>query len=108
MDSASTDAIVCTAPSQLTSIDNLKVSASVANSGNKDVTILKYGTVLDNTHSTQSFTIAKGSDTVKFIGLKLQLDLNALDDSAYVTIKAGETVTVEHELFSVVAFSGLG
>ena len=34
--------------------------------------------------------------------------MNALDDSAYTTIKAGETITVEHDISSLYDFEGLG
>ena len=97
-----------TAPGALTSIDGLKVSASVKNTGTEDVTIVNYGTVLDNTRPTQSFTVTKGGEEAKFTGLKLHLDMNSLDDSAYTTIKAGETVTVVHDLASLYDFENLG
>jgi len=95
------------APQSITSIDGLKVVASVTNTGAEDVTIVNYGTLLDN-RPTQSFTVTKNGAAVPFTGLKLMLSMEDLDESAYTTIKAGETVSVEHDVASLYDFEGAG
>ena len=79
------------------SIEDIKVLASVTNAGSEDVKVLKYGTVLDWELPTRSFTITKDGMTANFTGIKMQLDLTQADDSAFVVIPAGQTVTAEHE-----------
>ena len=82
--------------------------ASIANTAKEDVTVVNYGTVLDNNRPTQSFVVTKGGEQAKFTGVKLQLNINGRDGSAYTTIKAGETVTVEHDLAPLYDFESLG
>ena len=86
-----------TAPSEVHSIDDIKVTAAVTNTGSEDIKVLKFGTVLDNHYPTRSFTVSKDGLVANFTGIKLQIDLEAIDDTAYVVIPAGETVIVEHE-----------
>jgi len=52
------------------SIDGLKFTASVTNTGSEDVKVLKYGTVLDNL-PTRSFSVTKDGSAVAFEGVKV-------------------------------------
>lgn len=79
------------------SIDDIKVTAAVTNTGSEDLKILKYGTVLDGSIPTRSFKISKDGADAEFRGVKVQVDLSQVDDSAFVVIPAGQTITVEHE-----------
>ncbi|TFK85879.1 Metalloprotease [Polyporus arcularius HHB13444] len=97
-----------TAPSQVHSIDDIKITAAVTNTGSEDVKVLKFGTILDNHYPTRSFTVSKDGLVANFTGIKLQIDLEALDDSAYVIIPAGETIVVEHEVAPLYNFEELG
>ncbi|RDX48537.1 Metalloprotease [Lentinus brumalis] len=97
-----------TAPSQVHSIDDIKITAAVTNTGSEDVKVLKFGTILDNHYPTRSFTVSKDGLVANFTGIKLHIDLEALDDSAYVIIPAGETVVVEHEVAPLYNFEELG
>ena len=86
-----------TAPAEVNSIDDIKVTAAVTNTGSEALKILKFGTVLDSEMPTRSFTVSKDGAVADFTGIKLQIDLESLDDSAFVVIPAGETIVVEHE-----------
>ncbi|KAH7102552.1 Deuterolysin metalloprotease family-domain-containing protein [Auriculariales sp. MPI-PUGE-AT-0066] len=95
------------APGSVTSVDGLKIVASVTNSGTEDVTVVNYGTVLD-TRPTKSFTVTSNGKVAGFTGIKVSLNMNTLSESAYTTIKAGETVTVEHDISNLYDFESLG
>ncbi|KAF9468294.1 Deuterolysin metalloprotease family-domain-containing protein [Collybia nuda] len=90
------------------SVDDLKFTASVKNTGSEAVKILKYGTILDEKLPTRSFTVTKDGAAVPFTGIKLSVSLNDLDDSAFTTIPAGEAVTVNHEVASLFDFASAG
>ncbi|KAI0773565.1 Metalloprotease [Fomes fomentarius] len=100
--------ISLTAPTEVHSIDDIKLTAAVTNTGSEAVKVLKYGTVLDNQFPTRSFFVSKDGIAANFTGIKLQLDLEALDDSAYVTLPAGETVVIEHDVAPLFNFEALG
>lgn len=53
------------------SIDDLKFTASVTNTGSEAVKIMKYGTVLDGKLPTRSFTVTKDGKEVAFTGIKV-------------------------------------
>ncbi|KAI0771675.1 Metalloprotease [Trametes elegans] len=99
-----------TAPADVRSIDDIKVTAAVTNTGSEDLKVLKFGTVLDSDIPTRSFTVLKDGVAANFTGVKLQLDIDSLDDSAFITIPAGETIVVEHEgtLAPLYNFEALG
>ncbi|KAI0637529.1 Metalloprotease [Trametes polyzona] len=97
-----------TAPADVHSIDDIKVTAAVTNSGSEDVRVLKYGTVLDSELPTRSFSVSRDGVVADFTGVKLQLDVDSLDDSAFVVISAGETLVVEHQVAPLYNFEKLG
>ncbi|KAI9060880.1 Metalloprotease [Trametes sanguinea] len=97
-----------TAPTDVHSIDDIKVTAAVTNTGSEALKVLKYGTVLDSELPTRSFTVSKDGAVADFTGIKLQIDLDALDDSAFVVIPAGETVMAEHNVAPLYDFEALG
>ncbi|KAK0452535.1 Metalloprotease [Armillaria borealis] len=92
----------------VTSLGELKFTASITNAGAKAVKILKYGTILDNVLPTRSFTITKDGATVPFTGIKLTVSLADLDDSAFATIGDGETITIDHDVSSLFDFASAG
>ncbi|KAK0449800.1 Metalloprotease [Desarmillaria tabescens] len=92
----------------VTSLEELKFTASITNTGAQAVKILKYGTILDDGLPTRSFTITKDGTTVPFTGIKITVSLTDLDDSAFTTIGAGETVTVDHDVSSLYDFASAG
>lgn len=58
--------------SSINSIDDLKLTATVTNTGDEAVKILKYGTVLDDKLPTRSFKVLKDGKEVKFTGVKVR------------------------------------
>jgi len=55
----------------ISSIDDLKLTATVTNTGAETVKILKYGTILDEKLPTKSFVVTKNGKTVPFSGIKV-------------------------------------
>ncbi|KXN89006.1 Penicillolysin [Leucoagaricus sp. SymC.cos] len=97
------------APSEsVSSIDDLKFTATVTNNGAETVKILKYGTILDNKLPTRSFRVTKGGEEVQFTGIKMTVSLEEADDSAYAFIKPGETLTVNHDVAHLFDFATAG
>ncbi|OBZ67072.1 Peptidyl-Lys metalloendopeptidase [Grifola frondosa] len=97
-----------TAPTIVNSIQDINVTAAVTNTGSDPLKILKYGTVLDSDLPTHSFIVSKDGVTADFTGIRIQVDMDALDDSAFTVIPAGETVVVEHEVAPLYNFEALG
>ncbi|KAK0438730.1 uncharacterized protein EV420DRAFT_1486610 [Desarmillaria tabescens] len=79
----------------VTTVDDLKFIATVANTGSESVKILKYGKIVDNILPIRSFTVTKDGETVPFTGIKLTVSLEDVDDSAFAVISPGESVIVE-------------
>ncbi|KAK0430154.1 Metalloprotease [Desarmillaria tabescens] len=94
--------------SDVTSIDDLKFTATVANTGSESVKILKYGTILDDMLPTQSFTVTKDGDTVNFTGIKISVSLKGTNDSVFAVIPPGQSVTAEHNLSALFDFASAG
>ncbi|KAI0092870.1 Metalloprotease [Irpex rosettiformis] len=100
--------ISLSAPTSVHSIDDIKVTAAVTNTGSEAIKVLKYGTVLDGNMPTRSFTVSKDGVLADFVGIKLSVDMNEIGEEAFVTIPAGETVTVDHEVAPLYNFESLG
>ncbi|KAL0071166.1 hypothetical protein AAF712_001726 [Marasmius tenuissimus] len=95
-------------PANVASVDDLKFSATVKNTGNEAVKILKYATILDETLPTRSFKVTKDGEDVPFTGIKVSIDLEAAGESAYTVIPAGESITVNHDVGSLFDFATVG
>ncbi|KAF8165905.1 Metalloprotease [Crassisporium funariophilum] len=96
------------ASSPVSSLSELKFTALVKNTGAEAIKILNYGTILDEKLPTKSFVVTKDGKAVPFTGIKLSVSLTDVDDSAFTTIGAGETVTVSHEIASLYDFASAG
>jgi deuterolysin len=79
------------------SVEDLVLTAKIENTGSEAVKILNYATVLDGHRPTRSFTVSKDGKEVGFVGVKMNVDLENAGESAYTTIPAGESITVEHD-----------
>ncbi|KAL0950392.1 hypothetical protein HGRIS_010352 [Hohenbuehelia grisea] len=90
------------------SIDELKLTAEITNTGSEDVKVLKYGTILDDKLPTRSFSITKDGSAVPFTGIKMQVSIADADDTAYTVIPAGKSVTVQHDVASLFDFESAG
>ncbi|PFH47136.1 hypothetical protein AMATHDRAFT_43144 [Amanita thiersii Skay4041] len=95
-------------PKSINTIDDLKLTASVTNAGSEAVKLLKYATILDDKLPTKSFTITKDGSEVAFQGVKIAISLEDLDDSAFTTLGAGESLTVSHEIAALFDFESAG
>jgi deuterolysin len=116
-------------PTGVNSISDLKITAKVTNTGSEAVKLLKYGTILDEKLPTKSFKVTKDGQVVPFTGVKvgsfhsfidfsqmlsmqcnlqLSVDLTQVDEAAFATIPAGETITVQHDVASLYDFASVG
>lgn len=59
-------------------IDNLKFTATIKNSGAEAVKVLNYGTILDSKLPTKSFEVTKDGAAVPFTGVKVNILLPPL------------------------------
>jgi deuterolysin len=57
------------------SIDELKLTASITNTGTESVKILKYATILDDKLPTKAFTVIKDGAIVPFTGIRVSAHL---------------------------------
>ncbi|TRM62735.1 Deuterolysin metalloprotease family-domain-containing protein [Schizophyllum amplum] len=92
----------------VTSIDDVKITAAITNTGAEAVKVLKYGTIFDGDLMTRSFTVTKDDQDVAFMGIKMSISIPDLDDSAFATIASGETVTVQHAVGGLFDFEAAG
>ena len=53
------------------SVSDLRVIATVKNTGDEDVKIFKFETVLDNKHNTRPFIVSKDGKEVPFTGIEV-------------------------------------
>lgn len=98
-----------TPASSVSSIGDLKIAAAITNTGSEAVKLLKYGTILDDKLPTRSFAITgKDGKAVPFTGVKLSVSLADVDESAFTTLEAGQTVTTTHEVSSIYDFASVG
>ncbi|KAH9936815.1 Metalloprotease [Epithele typhae] len=97
-----------TAPTEVLSIGDIKISVAVTNTDSEDVKVLKYGSVLDGALPTRSFKVSKDGVEAVFTGVKLQVDMTFADDSAFIVIPAGKSVVVNHDVASLFDFESLG
>ncbi|KAF8650953.1 hypothetical protein AX16_005018 [Volvariella volvacea WC 439] len=96
-------------PSTVASVDDLVFTAAVTNNGAETVKVLKFGTILDEQLPTRSFTVtAEDGQVVPFTGVKLSVSLEDLDETSFVTIPAGETVNVRHNVAALYDFASVG
>ncbi|KAJ2930413.1 hypothetical protein H1R20_g6691, partial [Candolleomyces eurysporus] len=97
-----------TAASIISSIEDLKVVATVTNTGTEPVRLLKYGTVLDDKLPTKSFVVSKDGEAVPFTGVKVSVSLSDVDDSAFANVEPGQSVTATHSLAALYDFASVG
>ncbi|KAH7106052.1 hypothetical protein BKA62DRAFT_349430 [Auriculariales sp. MPI-PUGE-AT-0066] len=96
------------APQSLTSVDGLKIVASLTNGGSTDVRVLNFGGILDGGRPTRSFTVSKNGVDAEFRGIEYLLSIPDLDTSAYTTIRAGQTLRIEHDISALFDVESLG
>ncbi|KAJ2930414.1 hypothetical protein H1R20_g6690, partial [Candolleomyces eurysporus] len=101
-----------TSSSSISSIEDLKVVATVTNTGTEPVRLLKYGTVLDDKLPTKSFVVSKDGKAVPFTGIKalffVSISLSDVDDSAFANVEPGQSVSATHSLAALYDFASVG
>ncbi|KAK7042024.1 hypothetical protein R3P38DRAFT_3178597 [Favolaschia claudopus] len=96
------------AANSFNSVTDLVLTATVSNNGAQSIKVLKYGTILDGDLPTRSFTVTRDDKEVDFTGIKISVSLEDADESAYVTIPAGESVAVTHDVSALFDFAAAG
>ncbi|PVF95094.1 zincin [Serendipita vermifera] len=98
-----------TPEASIESINDISLTATVENTSDEDIKVLKIGTVLDAGLPTRSFTVTKGGSEVAFEGVKVQLSMSDLTEESFVVIPAGGSVSATHEnLGNLYNFESLG
>ncbi|KAI1464831.1 metallo proteinase [Daldinia caldariorum] len=77
---------------KLEMVGNTAVKASITNTGASDLKVFKTGTFLDENAATEKVAIYQGGNKVQFDGIRLRVLTTGLDEDAFKTIAAGETV----------------
>ncbi|RXW23130.1 hypothetical protein EST38_g2727 [Candolleomyces aberdarensis] len=96
-----------TSASSISSIEDLKVIATVTNTGTEPVRLLKYGTVLDDKLPTKSFVVSKDGQAVPFTGVKAFYSSD-VDDSAFAKVEPGQSVSATHNFAALYDFASVG
>ncbi|KAF9553541.1 zincin [Agrocybe pediades] len=99
---------LATPSSTISSLNDLELTATVVNEGPQTVSILKYGTVLDDKLPTQSFMVTKDNSPVAFNGIKVSVSMAHTDDTAFAVIEPGKNLTVKHNIASIYDFASAG
>ncbi|KAI8952294.1 metallo proteinase [Xylaria longipes] len=79
---------------EIEQIGNSEVKASITNIGNAALRLLKAGSILDSA-PVEKVRIAQGGNRVPFTGIRLYVHTADLQDAAFQTIGAKETVEVQ-------------
>ncbi|KAF7326176.1 Neutral protease 2 [Mycena kentingensis (nom. inval.)] len=102
---------VSTASPEVASLaDSVILTAEITNNNAEDIKILKYATILDGSLPTRSFVVTDSAGaTVPFVGVKLSVSLDEpSNDAAFVTIPAGQTISVTHDVSALFDFASAG
>lgn len=93
---------------QVATVEDIVVDATVTNSGSEEVRFFKYNTVLDDL-PTQSFVVTtKNGTEVPFTGIRISVDTEEVGEEAYVVIPPGESVTTSHQVGQWYDFESAG
>ncbi|KAI0382489.1 Deuterolysin metalloprotease family-domain-containing protein [Hypomontagnella monticulosa] len=93
---------------KLEMVGNTAVKASITNTGAADVKVFKTGTFLDENAATEKVAIFQGDKKVEFDGIRLRVMTSNLDEEAFQTIAAGETVEATFDVGQVYDLSAGG
>jgi deuterolysin len=87
------------------SVDDLLLTAVVSNPTNEDVTVLRFGTILDEL-PTNTFRVSKDDNKVLFTGV--QISPNVASDKAFITIPARGSHATNHTVGALYDFESSG
>ncbi|KAI2782786.1 metallo proteinase [Daldinia loculata] len=93
---------------KLEMVGNTAVKASITNTGASDLKVFKTGTFLDENAATEKVAIYQGGNKVQFDGIRLRVLTTGLDEEAFKTIAAGETVEATFDVAQVYDLSAGG
>ncbi|KAF2964037.1 hypothetical protein GQX73_g9533 [Xylaria multiplex] len=79
---------------EIEQVGNSEVKASITNTGNVPLRVLKAGSILDSSPVEKS-KVAQGAKNVPFTGVRIYINTKDLKDEAFQTIGAKETVEVQ-------------
>ncbi|KAF2115652.1 neutral protease [Lophiotrema nucula] len=92
---------------KLEMVGNTAVKASITNTGAADLKVFKTGTFLDNS-AVEKVQVFQDDSKVEFDGIRLRVTTLGLDEAAFQTIAAGETVEASFDIAEMhdVSFGG--
>ncbi|TFK97349.1 hypothetical protein BDV98DRAFT_632611 [Pterulicium gracile] len=93
------------ASSSVSSIDDIVLIATVTNPTGADIRVIKTANILDS-NPTESFSVTKGDKIVDFTGIILSPDFER--DGNFITIPAGESISVNHNVAALYNFEEHG
>ncbi|GAW16899.1 hypothetical protein ANO14919_063450 [Xylariales sp. No.14919] len=79
---------------EIEQVGNSEVKASITNTGNAALRILKAGSILDSS-PVEKVKVAQGAKSVPFTGIRVYVHTKDLKDEAFQTIGAKETIEVQ-------------
>ncbi|KAJ2994447.1 hypothetical protein NUW58_g1558 [Xylaria curta] len=78
---------------EIAQVGNSEVRASITNTGNAALRVLRTGSILDSV-PVEKVRVSQGAEAVPFTGVRLYVHTNNLQNEAFQTIGAKETVEV--------------
>ncbi|KAL7820678.1 Deuterolysin metalloprotease family domain-containing protein [Trichoderma gracile] len=82
---------------KLESAGNAEIKAVITNTGKNNLKIFKTGTILDNS-PVEKVKISSGEHTVPFDGIRQRISTANLDEDAFQSIPAGESIEVTFDI----------
>ncbi|KAI1425827.1 metallo proteinase [Xylaria sp. FL1777] len=79
---------------EIEQVGNSEVKASITNTGNVALRILRAGSILDSS-PVEKVKISQGAESVPFTGIRVYVHTKDLQDEAFQTIRANETIEVQ-------------
>ncbi|GAP83973.1 putative deuterolysin metalloprotease [Rosellinia necatrix] len=79
---------------EIEQVGNSEVKASITNTGNSALRVLRAGSILDSS-PVEKVKIAQGTNRVPFTGIRVYVHTANLQDQAFQTIGAKETIEVQ-------------
>ncbi|KAH8903745.1 hypothetical protein BR93DRAFT_981085 [Coniochaeta sp. PMI_546] len=81
-------------------VDNSMVEATITNTGVETLRLFRTGTILDSA-AVEKTEVLSGANKVPFDGLRLRIMTSNLDESAFQSLAAGETITKTWDIAQV-------
>ncbi|KLU90446.1 metallo-endopeptidase [Magnaporthiopsis poae ATCC 64411] len=82
-------------------VGNSEIKATVTNSGDSDLKLLKTGSILDSQAVEKTEIMGSGSSKIPFDGLRLTIATHNLPADAFVTLKSGASLSTNFDVAAV-------